>query len=131
MIEAMRRSNFQGRLSVVGDGAEALTFLRRQGSYAQAPRPHLVILDLNLPRMSGRELLATMKSDPAIQHVPVLILTTSEREEDITACYRAHANCYITKPVTLTKFVCVVAAIQEFWVNLVSLPYQIRKTDGQ
>jgi chemotaxis family two-component system response regulator Rcp1 len=124
LVEVMRRSQFHVHLSVAQDGKEALAFLRREGSHADAPCPDLVLLDLNLPRMDGRELLAVMKSDPALKHLPVVILTTSEREEDVVSCYRAHANCYITKPVTLPQFIRVVCSLNDFWLTVVRLPHR-------
>ncbi len=110
------------RLSVVGDGVEAMAFLRREGDYADAPRPDLVLLDLNLPRKNGREVLAEIKGDPELSIIPVIVLTTSEAEEDIVRSYSLHANAYITKPVDFERFAGVVHQIDEFFVGVVKLP---------
>ncbi|MHB9073952.1 MAG: response regulator [Desulfobaccales bacterium] len=110
------------RLHVVGDGLEALAFLRREEKYAEAPRPDLVLLDLNLPRMDGRAFLAEIRADDRFKSIPVVVLTTSQAEEDIVKSYRLGANCYITKPVGLAEFTRVVNAIQAFWFTIVCLP---------
>jgi len=110
------------RLHVVGDGLEALAFLRREEKYAEAPRPDLVLLDLNLPRMDGRAFLAEIRADDRFKSIPVVVLTTSQAEEDIVKSYRLGANCYITKPVGLTEFTRVVNAIEAFWFTIVCLP---------
>ncbi len=122
MQEAVRRSPYNIHMNVVGDGKEALAYLRRQGGYAKAPRPDLVLLDLNLPRMDGRELLAVIKGDVEWKQLPVVILTTSERQEDILHSYRTNANCYITKPLDLPAFFRTVSIINDFWISLVRLP---------
>jgi CheY-like chemotaxis protein len=109
-------------LNVVEDGVEALAFLRREGKYADAEPQDLVLLDLNLPRKDGREVLAEMKSDPDLRRVPVIVLTTSSAEVDIRAAYDLHANCYITKPVDLDHFITVVRSIEDFWLATVKLP---------
>jgi CheY-like chemotaxis protein len=109
-------------LHVVEDGVEAMEYLRREGKYSTAPRPGLIILDLNLPRKSGRELLQDVKTDPELMNIPVVVLTTSKSEEDVVRAYGLHANCYITKPVDFTKFVDIVRSISEFWLNVVTLP---------
>jgi CheY-like chemotaxis protein len=109
-------------MSVATDGEEALAFLRRENGHAAAPRPDLVLLDLNLPRKDGREVLAEMKADPDLRRIPVVILTTSKAEEDIVRTYDLHANCYITKPVDLDQFITVVKSIESFWFSVVSLP---------
>ena len=109
-------------LSVVKDGVEAIGFLRRQGRFAQAPRPHLILLDLNMPRMDGRQALAQIKADANFRRIPVVILTTSQAEEDILRAYDLNANCYITKPVDLLQFLKVVRSIEEFWLTIVKLP---------
>jgi two-component system, chemotaxis family, response regulator Rcp1 len=109
-------------MHVVGDGAEALAFLRHEGKYADAPRPDLILLDLNMPRMDGRTFLAEMKSDEHLKSIPVVILTTSQSDEDIFRSYKLGANCYVTKPVGLDQFTQVVNAIQDFWFALVRLP---------
>ena len=120
--EPMKEGKISNRLSVVGDGVEALEFLRRQGRFAEAPRPDLILLDLNLPRKDGREVLAEVKSDPALRTIPVVVLTTSHADEDVIRAYNLHANCYITKPVDFNQFMKVVQQIDDFWVNLVTLP---------
>jgi chemotaxis family two-component system response regulator Rcp1 len=112
------------RLSVTGDGEEALRFLRREGRFAEAPRPDLILLDLNLPRKDGRETLAEIKRNPSLKRIPVVILTTSQAEEDIVRTYNLHANCYITKPVDLDQFIKVVHTIKDFWLSIVKLPAQ-------
>lgn len=120
--EAFKEGKVKNRLSVVQDGVDALSFLRREGQYADAPRPDLILLDLNLPRKDGREVLADIKADPSLRRIPVVILTTSEMEEDVLRSYELHANCYITKPVDLDKFIAVVKTIDEFWLSIVKLP---------
>ncbi len=109
-------------LHVVGDGLEALAFLRRAGQYAEAPRPDLILLDLNLPRMDGRAFLAEIRADDRLKSIPVVVLTTSQAEEDILKSYRLGANCFITKPVGLAEFARVVDAIEDFWFTIVCLP---------
>jgi CheY-like chemotaxis protein len=109
-------------LHVVEDGVEAMHYLKRRGKYCAAPRPGLIILDLNLPRKSGRELLQDVKTDPELMNIPVVVLTTSKSEEDVVKAYGLHANCYITKPVDFTRFVDIVRSISEFWLNVVTLP---------
>ena len=121
-IEAMREAKMRNRMHVVEDGVEAMAFLRRQGSFGEAPRPDLILLDLNLPRKDGREVLAEVKADPALKRIPVVILTTSRAEEDVLRAYDLHANCYVTKPVDLAQFMKIVAQIDEFWVKVVTLP---------
>ena len=109
-------------LHAVGDGVEALAFLRQEGKYAAAPRPDLILLDLNMPRMDGRTFLSEMKADDHLQSIPVVVLTTSKSDEDICKSYKLGANCYVTKPVGLEQFTQVVNAIQDFWFALVRLP---------
>ena len=109
-------------LNVVEDGAKAIEFLRRQGPYADAPCPDLVLLDLNLPRMDGREVLMEMKEDEDLVHIPVVILTTSDDEMDVLGAYKLHANSYVTKPVDLNQFLAIVKSIEDFWLTVVSLP---------
>ena len=110
------------RLDVVTDGAEALLYLRKEAPYADAPRPDLVLLDLNLPRRDGREVLAEIKDDPDLRHIPVIVLTTSQAEEDVLRSYQLHANAYVTKPVDFERFVSVVQQIDDFFVSVVRLP---------
>ncbi len=120
--EALKEGKVMNILNTVEDGEEALAYLRRQGAYAQATRPDLVLLDLNLPRKSGREVLAEIKEDPDLKRIPVVILTVSEAEQDIIKSYNLHANCYITKPVNLEQFIDVVKSIEDFWLTVVLLP---------
>ena len=121
-IEALREGSVHSRLSHVEDGVEALEFLSRKNSYAQAPRPDLILLDLNLPRKDGRELLAELKSDPDFRTIPVVVLTTSKADQDVTRAYQLKANCYITKPVDFEQFVDVVRSIEHFWLEVATLP---------
>ena len=121
-MEAMRDAKVRNRIHVVEDGVEAMEFLRRQGRYGDAPRPDLILLDLNLPKMDGREVLAEVKADPNLKRIPVVVLTTSQAEEDVLRAYDLHANCYVTKPVDLAQFMKIVELIDEFWVNVVTLP---------
>jgi chemotaxis family two-component system response regulator Rcp1 len=120
--EALSTSKLRNALHVVGDGVEAMAFLRRTGKYADAPRPELVLLDLNLPRKDGREVLAEIKADPDLKRIPVVILTISKDEEDVLKSYNLHANCFITKPIDLTQFLKVVQSIEDFWLTIVRLP---------
>jgi chemotaxis family two-component system response regulator Rcp1 len=110
------------RMNVAADGVEAMAFLRREGKYADAPRPDLILLDLNMPRKDGREVLAEIKDDPDLRRIPVVILTTSTAERDIMESYNLHANCYIAKPVDLDQFLDVVKSIEDFWLTIVRLP---------
>jgi two-component system, chemotaxis family, response regulator Rcp1 len=121
-VEALREAKMRNRLSIVEDGVQAMEFLRRQGRYAHAPRPDLIMLDLNLPRKDGREVLSEIKADPALQSIPVVVLTTSRAEQDIIRSYNLHANCYVTKPVDFDRFVEVVHSIESFWLSIVVLP---------
>ena len=120
--EAFEDNKVHNRLHVVPDGVEALTFLRQEGEHADAPRPDLVLLDLNLPRKDGREVLAEVKGDESLQHIPVVVLTTSKAEEDVLRSYKLHANAYVTKPVDFDRFIEVVRQIDEFFVTVVKLP---------
>lgn len=120
--EALKEGKVLNKLHVAKDGVEALAFLRQQGRYANAIRPGLILLDLNLPKKDGREVLAEIKTDPEFRRIPVVVLTTSEAEQDIMQAYNLHANSYITKPVDLDQFVSVVASIEEFWLTVVKLP---------
>jgi CheY-like chemotaxis protein len=119
---SLRRSKLSNRLTVATDGEEALSILGREGQYAQFPQPDLILLDLNLPKKSGVEVLAEIKRDPTLRRIPVVIMTSSKAEEDIVRTYDLHANCYVTKPVDLDQFRNVVRAITEFWFTLVRLP---------
>ena len=109
-------------LDIVQDGVEAMDYLRQRGKYTQAQRPSLIILDLNLPKKDGREVLAELKQDPELRRIPVVVLTTSKADEDIAKSYDYHANCYVTKPVDLDHFFEVIRAIEDFWLNVVKLP---------
>jgi CheY-like chemotaxis protein len=120
--DALKNGKFHHVLYTVEDGVEALDFLKRRGKYNDAPRPDLILLDLNLPRMSGREVLEAIKMDDDLKVIPVVILTTSDDERDIMSSYALHANCYITKPVDLTQFSTIVKNIKEFWFTIVKLP---------
>jgi CheY-like chemotaxis protein len=120
--EALREARVQGRLSVAADGAEALAFLRRQGPFARAPRPDLILLDLNLPRKDGFEVLAAIKGDDRLKRIPVVVLTTSRAEHDVRRAYDLHANAYVTKPVDLDQFLAVVKSLQGFWFTTATLP---------
>ena len=121
-IEALREAKVKNRLWVVEDGVEALDFLRQQGRHADAPRPDLILLDLNLPRMDGRQVLKEIKNDDSLKRIPVVVLTTSKSEEDVLRAYQLHANCYITKPVDFNRFMEVVKSIENFWLTVVTLP---------
>ncbi len=123
--EAFKEGGSQTRLHVVQDGVEAMAFMRGQGAYASMPRPDLVLLDLNLPRMDGREVLAEIKRDETLKRTPVIILTTSQADTDILRGYDLYANCYIVKPVDFDRFIEVVKGIEAFWRNLVRLPPQM------
>ena len=121
-IEALKDGKIHNRLSVVNDGVEALAFLRRQGQHAKAPRPDLILLDLNLPKKDGREVLMEIKQEKDLKRIPVVILTTSTAEKDIIKTYDLHANCYINKPVDFDQFTNVVKSIEDFWFTVVKLP---------
>ncbi len=120
--EAFEEHKVRNNLTVVGDGTEAIAYLRREGQYADVARPDLVLLDLNLPRRDGREVLAEIKSDPDLRQIPVVVLTTSQADEDIARSYQLHANAYVTKPVDFDRFIAVVRQIDEFFVSVVKLP---------
>ncbi|WP_433262239.1 response regulator [Actinosynnema sp. CS-041913] len=120
--EAFEHHKIRNQLHVVRDGVEALEFLRREGEHADAPRPGLILLDLNLPKMDGREVLAEVKADQSLRTIPVVVLTTSEAEEDILRSYNLHANAYVTKPVDFDRFIEVVRQIDDFFVTVVKLP---------
>lgn len=120
--EALEENKVRNNLHVVTDGEDAMEFLYQRGRYADRPRPDLILLDLNLPRKDGREVLAEVKADPALKTIPVVILTTSQAEEDILRSYELQANCYVTKPVKLSEFIKVVRSIDHFWLSIVELP---------
>ena len=120
--EAFQDYKLRNELHVVSDGAEAMAFLRQEGEYAGRPRPDLVLLDLNLPRMDGRQVLEAIKSDPELASIPVVVLTTSENEDDVLRSYSLHANAYVTKPVDFQRFIEVVRQIDDFFVTVVRLP---------
>jgi len=120
--EAFREENIPYTLDVVQDGVKATAFLQREGEYADAARPDLILLDLNLPRKDGREVLAEIKADEKLKRIPVVILTTSRSNEDIVRSYNLHANCYITKPVDFEEFICMVKSVANFWFSVVKLP---------
>lgn len=122
IVEVLKEGKINNNLSVVEDGEEALAYLRREGSYQDAIVPDIILLDLNLPKINGTEVLAEIKKDPLLKYIPVIILTTSEAEQDILRAYDLHANCYITKPVNLEQFLTVVRSIENFWLTLVKLP---------
>ena len=120
--EALRDAKVRNNLSWVTDGVEGLAYLRQEGKYSQSVRPDLILLDLNLPRKDGREVLSEIKVDEKLRRIPVVILTTSQAEEDVLRAYHLNANCYITKPVDLEQFMKVVKTIEEFWLTIVKLP---------
>lgn len=120
--EGLGQGEAKPQVHVVGDGVLALAFLRREGAHAQAPRPDLVLLDWNLPRKNGAEVLAAIKSDPDLMGIPVVVLTTSDEETDVRRAYAYHANCYVTKPVELDQFLKVIRAIEDFWCTVARLP---------
>jgi len=120
--EALKEAKVINNLTVLKDGVEALAFLRHQGIYDNAATPHLILLDLNLPRKDGREVLAEIKADEKLKRIPVVVLTTSQDEQDVFKRYNLHANCYVTKPVDLEQFISVVKSIEDFWLGIVMLP---------
>ncbi|HKJ32551.1 MAG TPA: response regulator [Balneolales bacterium] len=120
--EGIKEAKILNNLYVVKDGVEAMEFLKRDGQYTDAPAPDLILLDLNLPKKDGREVLEDIKEDPDLKQIPVVILTTSEAERDILKSYKLHANCYVTKPIGLNQFVDVIKAIEGFWLTIVKLP---------
>jgi two-component system, chemotaxis family, response regulator Rcp1 len=121
-VEALKEGRVHVNLNVVRDGVEALLYLRREEMHADAKRPDLVLLDLNLPRKDGREVLSEVKADPVLRRIPIVVLTTSAAEQDILRTYELHANCYINKPVDLDQFIRVVQSIEDFWFTVVKLP---------
>lgn len=120
--EALKEGKVRNVLHVASDGVEAMAFLRKEGEFKDVPRPDLILLDLNLPRKDGREVLEEIKQDDSLRRIPVVILTTSRDEEDILKTYDLHANCYITKPVDLEQFIQVVRSVEDFWLTIVKLP---------
>jgi CheY-like chemotaxis protein len=122
--EALKESRLHNKLNVVTDGLMAIQYLKKQGEFAKAPRPDMVLLDLNLPKKSGSEVLEEIKNDPDLKMIPVVVLTTSKVEEDIVKSYRLHANCYITKPVDIAQFVKILRVLEDFWFVIVKLPSQ-------
>ncbi|ANB17564.1 response regulator [Dokdonella koreensis] len=120
--EALKDGRLRNRLNVVSDGEQALAYLRRQAPFEDAPRPDLILLDLNLPRLDGREVLAAVKNDPQLKQIPVCVLTSSRAERDLLRAYDLHANCFITKPVEFEEFMHVVRSIENFWLTIVVLP---------
>jgi CheY-like chemotaxis protein len=120
--EALNENKIVNELSLAGDGEEALKFLRKENGYENAPKPDLILLDLNLPKKDGRQVLAEIKNDEKLKRIPVIILTSSKAEEDILKMYNLHANCYITKPIDLKQFMMVIKTIEEFWFTIVKLP---------
>lgn len=120
--EVLNDSKVFNSLYLVNDGVEAMNFLHNQGKYAKMPKPDLIILDLNLPKKDGREVLAEIKSDENLMHIPVVIMTISQAEEDILKTYKLHANCYITKSIDLNEFIKVIKSIEDFWFSIVKLP---------
>ena len=121
-VEALKESKVNNQLSVVQDGEAAVSFLKREGQYADSPRPDIILLDLNLPKKNGREVLQEIKADDSLKRIPVVVLTTSGAEQDVLRSYDLHANCYVTKPVDLEKFISVVKSIEDFWFTIVKLP---------
>lgn len=119
--EALLEGDVKSRLNVAIDGVEALAYLRKQGTFADAERPDLILLDLNLPRKDGRQALAEIKADPALRNIPVVILSSSQAEQDISSAYGLHANCYVTKPVNLDQFIAAVRSIEMFWFSTAQL----------
>jgi chemotaxis family two-component system response regulator Rcp1 len=126
-LEVMKDARVRNHMSMVKDGVEALAFLRSEGDFADAPRPDLILLDLNLPKKDGREVLADIKADPTLRRIPVVVLTVSKDEEDILKSYDLYANCYVTKPINMEQFIAVVRSIEDFWLTIVKLPYDIKR----
>jgi two-component system, chemotaxis family, response regulator Rcp1 len=120
--EALKEGKVRNNLHVVADGVEAIAFLKKQGKFSAAVRPDVILLDLNLPRKDGREVLEEIKADASLRHIPVVILTSSQAEQDIVRAYDLHANCYVTKPVDFEQFITVVRSIEDFWFTIVKLP---------
>lgn len=125
--EALKESKLKNQIYIARDGIEAMDFLRQKNQFSTAPRPDLILLDLNLPRMDGRQVLAEIKSDDELKRIPVVILTISKDEEDVLRSYNLHANCFITKPIDLEQFMKVVRSIEDFWLTIVKLPPGVRR----
>jgi CheY-like chemotaxis protein len=123
-IEALKEGRISNNLSVARDGLEAMEFLHKAGKFADSPAVDLILLDLNLPKKDGREVLAEIKADPDLKSIPVVVMTTSKAEEDIIKSYNLHANCYVVKPIDFDKFIEVVKAIENFWVSIVTIPHR-------
>ena len=121
-VEALTEGKITNNISIVQDGVEAVSFLRRENEHTDAPRPDLILLDLNLPKMNGKDVLAIIKNDSELKRIPVIILTTSDADQDISATYELQANCYITKPVGFDKFIDVIQSVENFWLSVVKLP---------
>lgn len=121
-LEALKQAKLRNKISVVRDGEQALSFLYKEGKYQSEESPHLILLDINLPKVDGKEVLARIKNDPDLKKIPVVILTTSSSEKDILEAYNNHANCYVTKPVDLNKFIDVIHTVEDFWISIVQLP---------
>jgi chemotaxis family two-component system response regulator Rcp1 len=121
-MDALRDGRLRNRITHVEDGIEAMAFLRRNGKFASSPRPDLILLDLHMPRMNGREVLAEVKEDPDLRRIPVVMMTQSKDEQDILAAYNLHVNCYVTKPVDMDQFIVAVKSIEHFWFSIVKLP---------
>lgn len=121
-IEAFKDAKVLNNMSVASDGEDALKFLKREGRYKDSPRPDLILLDLNLPRMNGKEVLGEIKRDPDLKRIPVVVLTTSDNEQDVRRAYDLHVNAYVRKPVDLDQFIKIVEAVEDFWLSVVKLP---------
>ncbi len=121
-LDALQQGRVRNRVTLLGDGVEAMAYLRREGRHASVRRPDLILLDLNLPRKNGREVLAEIKQDPDLRRIPVVVMTSSDDEKDILAAYNLYVNCYVTKPVDLEQFIKVVQTIEHFWLSVVKLP---------
>ncbi|MBI3768338.1 MAG: response regulator [Deltaproteobacteria bacterium] len=121
--EGLKRAKVLNRLHLVEDGEEAMAFLHREGRYADAPRPDLVFLDLNLPKIDGREVLSMVKADPELEHIPIVVLTSSDADVDVMRAYKAKANCYVKKPVLFQEFLATIKVIDDFWLSVVKLPH--------
>jgi two-component system, chemotaxis family, response regulator Rcp1 len=121
-MDALRDGRVRNRINHVEDGVEAMAYLRREGKYANASRPDLILLDLNMPRKNGREVLEDVKSDPELRHIPVVVMTSSDDEKDVLGSYQRHVNCYVVKPLDLDQFITVVKSIESFWFTIVKLP---------